>query len=263
MFFIVFYLGFYRDRFAARIYFVLYTFLSSVPLFFFIVYINFIGITNFIFTNPFIRNFFSFFIILGFLVKIPVYPFHLWLVKTHLEAPVYGSIILAGILIKIGVYGLYRLHFFLFSISHIVDFFCFISLLGSLLICFYCFRLHDIKLVIASSSIVHICIFIFGFFHFGFCRLIFCLVFIIRHGFCSSGLFFIVGTIYLVRGSRRFLISKRLFFFNPFLCFLIFIFILLNIRFPPRMNFFSEVNIILLGIRFSYFLIPFFFYFVF
>ena len=263
IFVIVFLIGGYRDRFMAGVYFVLYTFFSCVPFFIFVVWFFFKGETIFhSLTGAGLGDFFLFVVILGFLVKIPVYPFHLWLVKTHLEAPVYGSMILAGILIKTGVYGFYRLRFFLYRAGfYLTDFFSFICLLGSIIVSFYCLRLHDIKLLIASSSIVHMCLFIFGFFHFSFYRVFFCVIFIMRHGFASSGFFFISGNIYDTCKRRRFLLSKSFLYFNPLLCIFLLFFSLFNISFPPSINFFSEVRMVAVRVRFRFFLIPFIFIF--
>jgi NADH-ubiquinone oxidoreductase chain 4 len=71
-------------------------------------------IDPFIFSLPFFVI-----LILAFLVKTPVYFFHLWLPKAHVEAPVAGSIILAGVLLKLGGYGLIRL--FIFSEDNVIE----------------------------------------------------------------------------------------------------------------------------------------------
>ena len=97
--------------------------------------------------------FWWFFSILGFLVKLPVYGFHLWLPKAHVEAPVAGSMLLAALLLKLGGYGLIRISRVL-ECQHSVFFvgFCF---WGSLVTRIICLRQSDLKALIAYSSVGH------------------------------------------------------------------------------------------------------------
>jgi NADH-ubiquinone oxidoreductase chain 4 len=82
---------------------------------------------------------------------------HLWLPKAHVEAPVSGSIILAGVLLKLGGYGLIRVFPFLLLIGLTYNFvFISVSLLGGFLISLVCLRQIDIKALIAYSSVAHI-----------------------------------------------------------------------------------------------------------
>jgi NADH-ubiquinone oxidoreductase chain 4 len=100
---------------------------------------------------------FYFTIIFAFLVKIPIFLVHLWLPKAHVEAPVSGSMILAGVLLKLGGYGLIRVFPFLLLMGLNYNFiFVSISLVGGFLIRLVCLRQIDIKALIAYSSVAHI-----------------------------------------------------------------------------------------------------------
>jgi NADH-ubiquinone oxidoreductase chain 4 len=104
---------------------------------------------------------FKIFIILAFLVKFPIYSVHLWLPKAHVEAPVSGSIILAGVLLKLGGYGIIRFYFINdYSINLYI--FCGLTLMGASLLSMLCMVNSDIKVVIAYSSVVHMALVIRG-----------------------------------------------------------------------------------------------------
>jgi len=146
---------------------------------------------------------------MAFFIKIPIYLLHVWLPKAHVEAPVYGSIILAAILLKIGRYGLIRLIEILLyrRIKYIYVIFC-IGILGRILIRVLCMAQIDIKRLVAYSSVVHMNLILCSigtFFKLGFIR---SYIIIISHGLCSSGLFYIVN-LYYERTSRRLLILNK------------------------------------------------------
>lgn len=102
---------------------------------------------------------------LAFLVKLPIYGFHLWLPKAHVEAPVAGSIILAGVLLKLGGYGLIRL-FYMLGMSRslvITVVFC-LGLGGGVIARIVCFAQNDVKALVAYSSVGHISLVLGGVF---------------------------------------------------------------------------------------------------
>lgn len=92
----------------------------------------------------------------AFLVKLPIYGLHLWLPKAHVEAPVSGSIILAGILLKIGGYGILRITSLFQGINHsIATPLISIIIIGAPLARLACIRQADLKSLIAYSSVAH------------------------------------------------------------------------------------------------------------
>lgn len=195
------------------------------------------------------------FLILGFLVKFPLFFLHLWLPKAHVEAPVMGSMILAGVLLKLGGYGLFRFSLFIKinSFSKIIEI---LAIVGGGVIGLLCLRQKDLKILIAYSSVSHIAMVITR------CllkisRLITgALIIIIAHGIASSGLFGLANLFYERRHSRRMLINTGILSVLPSIAFFWFILCIGNIRGPFTINIFREIILISWLRAFNLFLIP-------
>lgn len=257
---IVLFKGYQPERLEAGLRLLLYTFSARTPLLFCILYgFYYYNTFNLIFTYIISWQIITL-RILGFLVKLPIWSFHLWLPKAHVEAPVGGSIILAAIILKLGIYGIYRL-FILISpeIKQISFVLISIGLWGILVGSTKCFLRSDIKTLIAYRSVAHISptlIILLQFNNFSFSTIIFLAI---SHGFSSSLIFFTGNLIYLNSKSRRIILQKGNLISTPNTTFILFWAVVLNLAVPPFLTFFSELLVIFSTFIQRYAVVPIFF----
>ena len=131
----------------------------------------------------------------AFAIKIPMWPFHTWLPDAHVQAPTAGSVILAGILLKMGAYGFIRFSLPMFpeATAYFADWICVISIIGIIYSSLVAFTQTDMKKLIAYSSIAHMGYVTLGIFSGNFEGLSGAIVQMNSHGLISAGLFISVG----------------------------------------------------------------------
>ena len=246
IFFIIIGWGYQPERLKASLSLFFYTLFASLPLLISIVIIiNWSGSVKLrIIITQWMPNFLWTITVLAFLVKFPIYFVHLWLPKAHVEAPVSGSIILAGVLLKLGGYGIIRL-IRVTNIRIISSQIIALALIGGGILGVLCIVQRDIKVVIAYSSVVHIALVIAGRLRltkWGFEGV---LIIILAHGVCSSGIFAAANMIYERRHSRRFFFNSGLLNRRAIFRIVWFVLIVANFGGPFTYNLLGEILLIL------------------
>jgi len=142
---------------------------------------------------------------IAFAIKVPMFPFHTWLPDAHVEAPTAGSVILAGVLLKMGTYGFIRFCLPLFPYaSHQAAFLiCSLSVIGIIYGALMALVQSDIKKLVAYSSVSHLGFIVLGIFAFNVSGIKGGVIQMINHGLSTGALFLMVGMIYDRRHTRE------------------------------------------------------------
>lgn len=232
--FVIILLGYSYERLIACYLMIFYSFVFSRPVLIILLVFDYTFLIKNWLNYSLIINFF---LAGSFIVKFPIFGFHYWLPVAHVEASTIGSILLAGILLKIGCIGI----FYIVSYLSFMIKFHWLSM-RTLVVILIILMLRDLKIMIAYSSVAHI-------------RIIFYVIIIGRvvgkngalliifyHGFISPLIFWVVGLLSWWK-TRSLIVVKFISFSYLFILF-VFAVSILNIGFPPFIGFLSEVLIL-------------------
>ncbi|MCA1628233.1 MAG: NADH-quinone oxidoreductase subunit M [Acidobacteria bacterium] len=141
---------------------------------------------------------------LAFAIKVPIWPLHTWLPDAHTEAPTAGSVILAGVLLKMGTYGLLRFNFALFpdASRRAAPIFIALAVIGIIYGALVAMVQPDVKRLVAYSSVSHMGFVVLGLFSFTEQGMQGALYQMLNHGVSTGALFLLVGMIYERRHTR-------------------------------------------------------------
>ena len=241
-------------RVYASIKFFLYTMAGSLLM---LVAMLYIGIANGTFALPDLiagreafahaQNllFIAFFI--AFAIKVPVFPFHSWLPDAHTEAPTAGSIILAGVLLKMGTYGFMRFNLPLFpeASSHYAPIIAVLAIIGIIYGAIVSFAQTDAKKLVAYSSISHLGFVTLGIFSLNSAGIQGGILQGVNHGLSTGALFFVVGMLYERTHKRDMSVYGGVWKVLPLFSALSLIIVLSSMGLPGLNGFVGEFTILL------------------
>lgn len=260
MFLIIGVWGTREEKIQASYYFFFFTFIGSVfmLLAIFMLY-SYIGTTDYQTLSCLLIDYkLQYFLFLGFFlslaIKIPKIPFHIWLPQAHVEAPVAGSVILAGVLLKLGGYGFIRFSWPImpdasqFFTPMILTLSILAIIYGSLTTC----RQIDLKRIIAYSSVAHMGLVTLGIFSHTVIGIVAAIFLMLAHGLVSSALFIIVTFLYDRFHTRLIKYYRGITITMPIYSFLMLLLILANCSIPLSCNFVGEFLSLIAAFDFSY-----------
>jgi NADH-quinone oxidoreductase subunit M len=182
---------------------------------------------------------------ISFAIKTPMVIVHIWLPEAHVEAPTAGSVLLAGILLKMGGYGMLR--FVVPLLPEATNFFkpvvFVIAILGLMYTGAVTARQADSKKTIAYSSVVHMNFCMLGILNDNVYSMFGALYLMIGHGYISAALFICIGHLYDRNGTRNILYQSNFASRMPIYAFMFFMFTISNVSFPGTANFWAELMI--------------------
>ncbi len=208
-----------EERIYAALKFVLYTLVGSLLMLVGIIWLGFAAgdvVGGGVFTTDWYKLvsfgvplaaqpwlFFLFF--LAFAIKVPLFPFHTWLPDAHVQAPTGGSVVLAGVLLKMGTYGLLRftIPFFPNAAETFAPWIAVLAVVGIVYGALVAFAQTDVKKLVAYSSVSHLGFVVLGLFAFTTEAAQGALIQMVNHGVSTGALFLLIGMLYERRHTRE------------------------------------------------------------
>nr|YP_010872975.1 NADH dehydrogenase subunit 4 [Charinus carajas]WGV34169.1 NADH dehydrogenase subunit 4 [Charinus carajas]WGV34182.1 NADH dehydrogenase subunit 4 [Charinus carajas]WGV34195.1 NADH dehydrogenase subunit 4 [Charinus carajas] len=241
--------GYQPERLMAGVYMMFYTLLASLPLLIGVMSLygdsgslvyKYVGLMGWE-----MGGLWWAIMLIAFFVKSPMFFVHLWLPSAHVEAPVAGSMILAGVLLKLGGYGLFRVMVFVSEeVNSWGGYVISVSLVGGLVASMVCLCQVDLKCLIAYSSVGHMGMAVGGIFSMSYLGWEGALVLMVGHGLCSSGLFCMANVFYERFSSRSMLIVKGVLVLFPGFTLWFFLMSVCNMGAPPSVNMIGEIYLL-------------------
>lgn len=183
----------------------------------------------------------------GFAIKVPLFPFHTWLPLAHTEAPTAGSVLLAGILLKLGTYGFLRFSLPLLPAAsrELAPFMAVVAVIGIIYGALVAWVQEDVKKLVAYSSVSHLGFCILGMFTLKMAGVSGSVLYMLNHGLSTGALFLLVGMIYERYHTREINriggLARRM----PWLAFFLVFFTLSSIGLPGLNGFVGEYLVLL------------------